>query len=117
MLLDWKECREQSVVGVKGDGQLSSDIVEGYVAPGAAVRKKDLLGAKIRELITLAVAATRHGDVTVHADAALRHGATREEIAEALRVVAAVNAGARRRRLGTEHGFPEVERGFNTGAI
>jgi AhpD family alkylhydroperoxidase len=53
--------------------------------------------AKIRELIALAVTVTtrRDGCITLHADAALRHGATREEIAEALRVTAAVNAGVR----------------------
>ena len=55
--------------------------------------------AKIRELIALAVTVTarRDGSNTVCADAALRHGATRKEIAEALRVTAAVNAGVRRR--------------------
>jgi AhpD family alkylhydroperoxidase len=73
---------------------------------GSARQEKDLLGAKIRGLIALAVAVTRRGDVIVHADAALRHGATREEIAEALRVVAAVNARVRRSQLATEQGFP-----------
>ena len=32
--------------------------------------------------------------ITVHTEAALRHGATREEIAEALGVTVAANAGA-----------------------
>jgi AhpD family alkylhydroperoxidase len=54
--------------------------------------------AKIREIISLAVTVTARSDgcITVHADDALRHGATREEIAEALRVTSAVNAGVRR---------------------
>jgi AhpD family alkylhydroperoxidase len=108
MLLGWNEYRKQLVAEVKEVGQLSSDIVKGYVELRSAGQKKDLLGAKIRVLIALAVAVTRHGDVTVHADAALRHGATREEVAEALRVVAAVNAGVRRRQLGTEQGFPRT---------
>ena len=34
------------------------------------------------------------GCITVHAEAAARHGASREEMAEALGVAAAVNAGA-----------------------
>jgi alkylhydroperoxidase/carboxymuconolactone decarboxylase family protein YurZ len=34
------------------------------------------------------------GCITVHTEAALRHGATKEEIAEALGVAVAVNAGA-----------------------
>ncbi len=47
-------------------------------------------------MIALAVAVTRQCDgcVTVHTDAAVRHGASREEIAEALGVAVAVNAGA-----------------------
>jgi AhpD family alkylhydroperoxidase len=47
-------------------------------------------------LIALAVAVTVRCDgcIAVHTDAALRHGATREEIAEALGVAVAVNAGA-----------------------
>jgi AhpD family alkylhydroperoxidase len=89
-------------------GQLSLDTVQGYGELSSAAQKKDLLGAKIRELIALAAAVTARWDgrITVHADAALRHGATREEIAEALRVVAAVNAGVRRSQLGTEQGVP-----------
>jgi alkylhydroperoxidase/carboxymuconolactone decarboxylase family protein YurZ len=34
------------------------------------------------------------GCITVHAEAAIRHGATKEEIAEALGVAVAINAGA-----------------------
>jgi AhpD family alkylhydroperoxidase len=45
---------------------------------------------------TLAVAVTRQCDgcIVIHAGAALKHGATRDEIAEALGVAIAVNAGA-----------------------
>jgi len=75
---------------------LSPDTVKGYVALSSAGQKKDLLGAKVRELIALAVAVTARCDgcITVHTEAAIRHGATREEIAEALGVAVAVNAGA-----------------------
>ena len=63
-----------------------------------SVRQKetDKLGAKMRELIALAVAVTLRCDgcITVHTDAASKQGATREEIAEALGVAIAVNAGA-----------------------
>jgi AhpD family alkylhydroperoxidase len=52
--------------------------------------------AKTRELISLAVTVTTHCDgcIVVHADAALKTGATREEISEALGVAIAMNAGA-----------------------
>ncbi len=47
-------------------------------------------------LIALAVAVTRQCDgcITTHTDAAIKQGATREEIVEALGVAVAVNAGA-----------------------
>jgi AhpD family alkylhydroperoxidase len=96
MMLNWNEYRGQLAAGVKKVGQLSPDTVRGYVELSSAGQKKDLLGAKIRELIALAVAVTARCDgcITVHSEAAIRHGASREEIAEALGVAVAVNAGA-----------------------
>ena len=96
MMLNWSEYRGQLAAGVKEVGQLSPDTVRGYVELSSAGQKKDLLGAKIRELIALAVAVTARCDgcITVHSEAAIRHGASREEIAEALGVAVAVNAGA-----------------------
>jgi AhpD family alkylhydroperoxidase len=96
MMLDWNEYRGQLAVGVKEIGQLSPETVKGYLELGAAGQKKDLLGAKTRELIALAVAVTLRCDgcITVHTEAAIRHGATKEEIAEALGVAVAINAGA-----------------------
>jgi AhpD family alkylhydroperoxidase len=96
MMLDWNEYRGQLTAGVKQLGQLSPDTVKGYVGLSAAGQKKDLLGAKTRELIALAVAVTARCDgcIAVHSEAAIRHGASREEIAEALGVAVAVNAGA-----------------------
>jgi len=54
------------------------------------------LGLKQRELIALAIAVTRQCDgcIAVHTAAAEKHGATKQEIAEALGVAVAVNAGA-----------------------
>jgi len=96
MMLDWNEYRKQLAIGVREVGQLSPDTIKGYIELSSAGQKKDLLGAKIRELIALAVAVTARCDgcITVHTEAAIRHGATKEEIAEALGVAVAVNAGA-----------------------
>jgi AhpD family alkylhydroperoxidase len=96
MMLDWNDYRKQLAVGVKEIGQLSPDTIKGYMALSAAGQKKDLLGAKVRELIALAVAVTLRCDgcITVHTEAAIKHGATKEEIAEALGVATTVNAGA-----------------------
>ena len=96
MMLDWNDYRKQLAVGVKEVGQFSPDTIKGYIELSSAGQKKDLLGAKIRELIALAAAVTARCDgcITVHAETAIRHGATKEEIAEALGVAVAVNAGA-----------------------
>lgn len=96
MMLDWNDYRRQLAAGVNEIGQLSPDTIKGYVALSSAGQKTDRLGAKVRELIALAVAVTLRCDgcITVHTDAAIKCGATREEIAEALGVATNVNAGA-----------------------
>jgi AhpD family alkylhydroperoxidase len=96
MMLDWNEYRGQLANGVKELGGLTPDTVRGYLELASAGQKKDLLGAKTRELIALAVAVTARCDgcIAVHSEAAIRHGASKEEIAETLGVAIAVNAGA-----------------------
>src|ERR1700680_126726 len=96
MMLDWNDYRKQLAAGLKEIGQLSPDTMRGYMALSAAGQKADLLGAKVRELIALAVAVTLRCDgcITVHTEAAIKRGATNEEIAEALGVATSVNAGA-----------------------
>ncbi len=70
--------------------------VKGYATLSNAGAQTNHLDAKTRELIALAVAVTTRCDgcITVHVDAALKHGASREEIAEALGVAVSLNAGA-----------------------
>jgi AhpD family alkylhydroperoxidase len=95
-MLDWNIYRQQLVVRVGEIAKISPDTIKGYQTLNAAGQKANLLGPKIRELISLAVAVTVRCDgcITVHTEAAARHGASREEIAEALAVATAVNAGA-----------------------
>jgi AhpD family alkylhydroperoxidase len=61
-----------------------------------ARRKTGRLEPKVHELIALAVAVTTRCDgcIAVHTKAAVEKGASREEIAEALGVAIALNAGA-----------------------
>jgi AhpD family alkylhydroperoxidase len=96
MMLDWNGYHQQVLAMVADVGRASPGTVRGYRELGDAGGKKDLLGARTRELIALAVAVTRQCDgcIVIHTDAALKHGATRDEIAEALGVAVAVNAGA-----------------------
>lgn len=96
MMLDWPDYRRQVGEGVKELGKLSPDTLKAYVALSNAGQKDGGLGPKTRELVALAVAVTARCDgcIATHVDAALKHGASREEIAEALGVAIAVNAGA-----------------------
>ncbi|WP_452094341.1 carboxymuconolactone decarboxylase family protein [Dongia soli] len=93
---DWNAYRQQLFGRIGEIGKLSPDTVKGYQTLSGAGKKADLLGEKTRELISLAVAVTVRCDgcITVHTKAAADAGASREEIAEALGVAIAVNAGA-----------------------
>jgi AhpD family alkylhydroperoxidase len=95
-ILDWNTYRAQLKSKAAEFGQLSPGTLQGYGALGSAGQKTNHLGAKMRELIALAVAVTARCDgcIATHTDAALKEGATREEIAEALGVAISVNAGA-----------------------
>ena len=77
-------------------GRLTPETVRGYRQLSDAGSKTARLDPKTRELIALAVGVTRQCDgcITTHVQAARRQGATAEEIAEALGVAIAVNAGA-----------------------
>jgi len=96
MMIDWNTYRKQLAETIGGMSKLSPDVVRGYAQLGNAGAKTGHLDAKTRELIALAVAVTRQCDgcITTHTDTAVKHGATREEIMEALGVAIAVNAGA-----------------------
>ena len=69
---------------------------KGLCDPRGAGAKTGHLDAKTRELIALAVAISLRCDgcITVHAAEAKKHGASEEELAEALGVAVSVNAGA-----------------------
>jgi AhpD family alkylhydroperoxidase len=96
MMLDWNEYQKQIQQRIAEIGRTNHEIVKGYRGLSESGNESNLLGPKIRELIALAVAVTRQCDgcITVHTDAAIKQGATKEEIIEALGVAVAVNAGA-----------------------
>lgn len=76
--------------------KLSPDTIKGYQGLSNAGTRTGHLDAKTRELIALACAAILRCDgcITVHTAAALKHGLTCEEVAEALGVAVALGAGA-----------------------
>ena len=95
-MLDWLQYRKELLGRIGDIGKLSPDTLKGYQTLSGAGEKTGRLDAKTRELISLAVAVTTRCDgcITVHVGEALKQGASREEIAEALGVAVAMNAGA-----------------------
>ncbi|SFB83383.1 alkylhydroperoxidase AhpD family core domain-containing protein [Polaromonas sp. OV174] len=95
-MLDWVGYRKELMGSIGEVGRLSPDTLKGYQVLSGAGEKTGHLDAKTRELIALAVAVTTRCDgcITVHTTQALKQGATKEEIAEALGVAVAMNAGA-----------------------
>lgn len=93
---DWDGYRDEVLEHVGEFGRLSPDTIKGLVTLDKAGDKANHLGPKTRELIALAVAVTTRCDgcISVHAKAAIEHGASLEQIAEALGVAVGLNAGA-----------------------
>ena len=96
MMLDWNNYQKE-IGGKLGElSKLSPDTLKGYLTLSGANGKTTLLGEKTRQLISLAVAVTTRCDgcIVFHTDAALKAGASKDEISEALGVAVAMNAGA-----------------------
>lgn len=96
MMLNWDEYLQQLMSTTGEIGRVSPEIVRGYRTLGDAGSKTNRLDAKTRELIALAVAVSLRCDgcITTHTTAAIKNGASKEEIVEALGVAISVNAGA-----------------------
>src|SRR5882762_5956464 len=96
MMTNWNEYRTQLQSTIGEIAKVSPDLIRGYRTISDAGSKTGKLDPKTRELIALAVAVTVRCDgcITTHTDAAIKHGASKEEIVEALGVAITVNAGA-----------------------
>ena len=93
---DWNGYRDQLMGKIGEFAKESPDVVKGLMTIDSAAAKTGHLEPKIHELIALAVAVTTRCDgcIAVHTKKAVEHGATKQEIAEALGVAVALNAGA-----------------------
>ena len=80
----------------EGDVKARPNAVAGFIALDKGASKTTHLDTKTRELIAIAIAVTTRCDgcIGVHTDRAIKAGATREEVAEALGVAIALYAGA-----------------------
>jgi AhpD family alkylhydroperoxidase len=96
MMIDWNAYQGELSKTIPQFARLSPDSLKGYQTLSGANAANTLLGEKTRQLISLAVAVTTRCDgcIVFHTDAALKAGASKEEIAEALGVAMAMNAGA-----------------------
>ena len=96
MMFDWNSYPAELSARVKEMSRLAPNAVAGFIALDSGAGKTTHLDAKTRELIALAVAVTTRCDgcIVVHTERAIKAGAGREEVAEALGVAIALNAGA-----------------------
>ncbi|MCC6075188.1 carboxymuconolactone decarboxylase family protein [Pseudomonas sp. GCM10022188] len=93
-MMDWNQYFSSLMDRVGEFARLAPETMQGLNTIGSAPARH--LDPKTHELIALSVAVTTRCDgcIAAHVQAALKHGATREEIAEALGVAIALNAGA-----------------------
>jgi AhpD family alkylhydroperoxidase len=96
MLIDTRDYTPKLLEAIGELGAAAPATLAGYHALDTAAAKGGKLDAKTRELIALAVAVTTRCDgcIAVHSKAAMKAGASRDEVAEALSVAIAMNAGA-----------------------
>lgn len=96
MMQDWNAYRESLLERVGDYAKQSPDVMRGLTTIDNAAVKTGRLEPKVHELIALAVAITTRCDgcISVHTKKAVEHGASLEEITEALGVAIALNAGA-----------------------
>lgn len=96
MTTDWQTTLDQGLENLGSFGQTAPGTLAGYKQLHAAGAQSGHLDAKFRELICIAVAVTTRSEVCIlnHVAKAKALGATRNEVAEALGVAVAMNAGA-----------------------
>lgn len=96
MFTDWKEHTSHVKKSFGELGKKHPKMLQAYQALGAAAAEGNVLDAKTRELIALAVAVTTRCEscISVHAEEAVKAGATEEEVSAALAMSITLNAGA-----------------------
>lgn len=96
MLQDWKDFLGKAAKAIGALAKGNPELMQGLETMGKGAASRNVLGPKTRELIALAVAATTRCDtcIAVHTAEAIKQGATREEVLEALTVAVELNAGA-----------------------
>jgi AhpD family alkylhydroperoxidase len=95
-MLDWEQYRDEVAARLRDIRVTKPDIIKAYSELHHANSASIHLDAKTRELIALAVSVTLRCDgcINAHTEAAVKAGASKDEVVEALSVAIMVNAGA-----------------------
>ncbi|MGP8027745.1 MAG: carboxymuconolactone decarboxylase family protein [Acidocella sp.] len=95
MMQDWLQLIESMNGGVKALRQGAPDVMKGFSALAQGANGGTALDKKTKELIALAigVAVRCQPCIAYHAEAAAKHGATREEVLETMGMAIYMGAG------------------------
>lgn len=92
---NWPQMATELTGAVKELRGGAPDVMKGFSAIAQAALKANALDTRTKELIALAIGvATRcDGCIAFHAEAAVKHGATREEVLETMGMAVYMGAG------------------------
>lgn len=95
MLHDWQQMATELSTDLRSLRAGTPEVMKGFAALAQAALKADALDTKTKELIALAIAvATRcDGCIAFHTEAALKQGASRQEVLETMGMAIYMGAG------------------------
>lgn len=95
MLHDWQRMATELSTDLRSLRAGTPEVMKGFAALAQAALKADALDTKTKELIALAIAvATRcDGCIAFHTEAALKQGASRQEVLETMGMAIYMGAG------------------------
>ena len=95
MLNDWGAMTRDFSAGLRDVRAGIPEVMKGFSATAQAALKTNALDTKTKELLALGIAVATRCDpcIAFHAEAAVKHGATREEILETVGIAIYMGAG------------------------
>lgn len=95
MIHDWPEMARSLSGAIRQVRQGAPDVMKAFSAMAQSATADGALDARTKELIALAIAVAIRCDgcVAFHAQAAVKHGATREEVMETMGMALYMGAG------------------------
>ncbi len=95
MYKDWNTANQTLLAALGTYRQVAPEVSKAFSALGQAATKAGAIDAKTKELIALgiAISARCDGCIGFHTEAAIRHGASREEVLETIGVAIYMGGG------------------------